>query len=89
MGHHEVEVSRTAEKQLRKLPREVQERLVRRMLLLAEDPFPQGARKLTGYDDVYRVRVGRYRILYSVSRRRLVIIILKVGQRKDIYRRGR
>ncbi len=89
MGQHEVEVSRTAEKQLRKLPREVQERLVRRMLLLAEDPFPQGARKLTGYDDVYRVRVGRYRILYSVSRRRLVIIILKVGQRKDIYRRGR
>ena len=89
MGHHEVEVSRTAEKQLCKLPREVQERLVRRMLLLAEDPFPQGARKLTGYDDVYRVRVGRYRILYSVSRRRLVIIILKVGQRKDIYRRGR
>ena len=89
MGHHEVEVSRTAEKQLRKLPRDVQERVVRRMLLLAEDPFPQGAKKLTGYDDVYRVRVGRYRILYSVSRRRMVIIILKVGQRKDVYRRGR
>ncbi len=89
MGHHEVEVSRTAEKQLRKLPRDVQERVVRRMLLLAEDPFPQGARKLTGYDDVYRVRVGRYRILYSVSPRRMVIIILKVGQRKDVYRRGR
>lgn len=89
MGHHEVEISRTAEKQLRKLPRDVQERIVRRMLLLAEDPFPQGAKKLTGYDDVYRVRVGRYRILYSVSRRRLVIIILKVGQRKDICRRGR
>ncbi len=89
MGHHEVEISRTAEKRLRKLPRDVQERIVRRMLLLAEDPFPQGAKKLTGYDDVYRVRVGRYRILYSVSRRRLVIIILKVGQRKDIYRRGR
>ena len=89
MGHHEVEVSRTAEKQLRKLPRDVQERVVRRMLLLAEDPFPQGARKLAGYDDVYRVRVGRYRILYSVWQRRMVIIILKVGQRKDVYRRGR
>lgn len=89
MGHHEVEVSRTAERQLRRLPRADQERVVRRMLLLAEDPFPQGVRKLTGYDDVYRIRVGRYRILYSVSRRRLVIIILKVGQRKDVYRRGR
>ena len=89
MGPHEVEVSRTAEKQLRRLPRGDQERVVRKMLLLAEDPFPQGARKLTGYDDVYRVRVGRYRILYSVSRRRLVIVILKVGHRRDIYRRGR
>ena len=45
------------------------------MLELADDPFPNGARKLTGYEDVYRVRVGRYRILYSVSGRELVIII--------------
>ncbi len=89
MGRHEVEVSRTAEKQLRRLPRGDQERVVRRMLLLADDPFPQGARKLTGYDDVYRVRVGRYRILYSISRHRLVIVILKVGHRRDVYRWGR
>lgn len=89
MAHYDVEVSRTAEKQLRKLPRDDQERVVRRMLLLAEDPIPRGARKLTGYDDVYRVRVGRYRILYSVARRRLVIFILKVGHRKDACRRGR
>ena len=86
MGSYEVEVSRTAEKQLRKLPREDQERVARRMLVLASDPFPRGARKLTGYEDVYRVRVGRYRILYSASRRRLVIIILKIGYRKDVYR---
>ena len=89
MGHYEVEVSRTAEKQLRKLARDDQERVVRRILLLAEDPFPRGARKLTGYDDVYRVCVGRYRILYSVARRRLVIVTLKVGHRRDAYRRGR
>ncbi len=89
MGHYEIEVSRTAEKQLRKLPRDDQERVVRRMLLLAEDPIPRGSRKLTGYDDVYRVRVGRYRILYSVSRHRLVIVILKIGYRRDAYRRHR
>ena len=39
-----------------------------------------------GYDDVFRIRVGVYRILYSVSGRQLVIIILKIGHRKDIYR---
>lgn len=44
MGPYEVEISRTAEKQLRKLPRDDQERVARRMLLLAEDPFPRGAR---------------------------------------------
>lgn len=87
MGPYEVEVSRTAEKQLRKLTRDDQERVVRRMLLLANEPFPQGARKLTGYDDVYRVRVGQYRILYSVSRGRLVIVILKVGHRKNVCRK--
>ena len=73
---------------MRRLPRPDQERVARRMLALADDPFPPGARKLTGYEDVYRARVGRYRVLYSVSRRRLVIIILKIGHRKDIYRKS-
>ncbi len=89
MRHYEIEVSRTAEKQLRKLARDDQERVVCRMLLLAEDPFQPGTRKLTGYDDVYRVRVGRYRILYSVSRHRLVIVMLKIGHRRGAYRRHR
>ena len=56
------------------------------MLALGEEPHPPGSRKLTGYDDVFRVRVGVYRIIYSVSGRRLVIIMLKIGHRKDIYR---
>ena len=53
---------------------------------LATDPRPPGCRKLTGLDDVFRVRVGRYRVLYSIEDRRLVIIVLKVGDRKDVYR---
>lgn len=57
------------------------------MLELADDPFPNGARKLTGYEDVYRVRVGGYRILYSVGGRELVIIILKIGHRREVYRK--
>ena len=43
-------------------------------------------RKLSGYDDVVRVRVGHYRVLYSVSDTRLVIFVLKIGQREDVYR---
>ena len=86
MARYEVEISRTAERQLRRLPRADQARVARVMLGLADNPFPRGTRKLSGYDDVFRVRAGRFRILYSVSERVLVIVVLKVGHRKDVYR---
>jgi mRNA interferase RelE/StbE len=53
---------------------------------LVEEPYPRGTRKLSGYDDVFRIRVGRFRVLYSVVKNRLVILILKIGHRKDVYR---
>ena len=56
------------------------------MVALGAEPHPPGSRKLEGYDDVFRIRVGVYRIIYSVSGRKLVIIILKLGHRKDVYR---
>jgi len=86
MARHRVEISRTAERQLRRLPRDDQRRVARVMVALGDDPHPPGSRKLSGYDDVFRVRVGRYRIIYSVEGRRLVVIILKLGHRKDVYR---
>ena len=86
MARYSIEISRTAERQLNKLNRDDQRRVVRAILALADDPRPQGSRKLTGYDDVFRIRVGRYRVLYSVSGKKLVIIILKTAHRKDIYR---
>jgi mRNA interferase RelE/StbE len=86
MARYSIEISRTAEKQLEKLNRDDQSRVGRALLALADDPRPRGSRKLTGYDDVFRIRVGRYRVLYSVSGKKLVIIILKIGHRKDVYR---
>lgn len=83
MASYEVEISRTAEKQLRQLAGDDQLRVARAMLALANEPRPRGCRKLAGYDDVFRIRVGRYRVLYSVEDRRLVIVILKIGHRKD------
>ena len=86
MARHSIEISRTAEKQLKKLNRDNQRRVVKAIVALAEDPRPQGSRKLAGYDDVFRIRVGPYRVLYSVSGKKLVIIILKIGHRKNVYR---
>ena len=86
MATYRIEVSATAERQLRSLPRSDQVRVLRVIQALSADPRPRGCRKLSGHDDVFRVRVGRYRVLYSIENRRLVIIVLKVGDRKDIYR---
>ncbi len=86
MARYKLEISRTAEKQLRQVPAEAQQRLVKAMLALGNDPFPPGSRGLAGHDDVYRIRVGMYRVLYSVVNAHLIVIILKVGHRKEIYR---
>ena len=86
MTSYRIEVSATAERQIRTLPRADQIRVIRVIQALAADPRPAGCRKLAAYDDVYRVRIGRYRVLYAVEDRRLVVIVLKVGDRKDVYR---
>jgi len=86
MARCNLEISRTAEKQRRTLPAEAQHRLARAMLALGSDPFSLGSRGLAGHDNVFRIRVGVYRVLYSVTNEQLVVIILKVGHRKDIFR---
>ena len=86
MARYEVEITRTAERQLKRLELPDHVRVVRSILDLAIDPYPRGSRKLSGYDDVFRIRVGRFRVIYSVSGTKLIVIILKIGHRKDIYR---
>lgn len=86
MASYEIEVSATAKKALRKLDREHQVRVLQAIQQLANDPRPRGCRKLRGYDDVFRIRTGRFRIIYSIESRRLLVIVLKIGQRKDVYR---
>ena len=86
MASYRIEVSATAEKQIRKLPRRNQIRVLQAIRPLATEPIPPGARRVRGYDDVYRIRVGTYRIVYRVEGRRLLIIILQIGHRREIYR---
>lgn len=85
MTRYDIAISQTAEKQLKKLNPDDQRRVVRAIVALADEPNPRGSRKLSGYDDVFRIRVGSYRVIYSVSGKRLVVIILKIGHRKDVY----
>lgn len=83
---YQVELSPAAQRQLAKLPLEEQARLGLAIKPLATDPRPPGSKKLKGCADTYRLRVGKYRILYDVYDRVLWVLILKVGHRKEIYR---
>jgi mRNA interferase RelE/StbE len=60
-------------------------RIVERISKLAENPRPPGCEKLSGRDK-YRVRQGRYRIVYSIEDQDLIVYVIKVGHRKDVYR---
>lgn len=76
----------SAERELRKLPREVVARMVGLAESLAENPFPQGAVKLAGSEHTWRVRSGDYRLIYSVTAAILVVEIVKLGHRREVYR---
>ena len=86
MASFSVELTRTAEKQLRRVAKRDRGRLLDAIEALGTKPRPQGARKLQGYEDIYRIRVGQYRVVYEVIDDRVVVIVLKLGHRKDIYR---
>lgn len=82
-----VEVAPAAGRQLRKLPKPAQRRIVSRLEALEEDPRPSAAKKLSGKRALYRVRVGSYRIVYRVNDQAVHVLVVKIGDRKAIYRK--
>jgi len=86
VSRYRVEIARRAVKSIAKLPRKEQLRVRAAIDLLAEEPRPPGGVALAAEESVYRVRVGDYRILYEVIDARLVIQVVRVGHRRDIYR---
>jgi len=83
MASYKIEVKPSASKELEKLPREMIPRVVAVIRDLAENPYPQGVKKLAGFERTYRIRVGDYRILYDIFKKKLVIEIIRVRHRKD------
>jgi mRNA interferase RelE/StbE len=67
------------------MPRDAQERIVNKIESLRSNPRPHGSIKLRGHEE-YRVRVGEYRVIYAVADERLVVLIVEIGNRRDIYR---
>ena len=76
----------SALKALHRLERQDRGRVAEAILALAEDPRPHGCRKLAGPEAFCRIRVGDYRVIYEVQDRALVVLVLKLGHRRDVYR---
>jgi mRNA interferase RelE/StbE len=75
-----------ATRAIEKLPRQLQRRILDRLESLKENPRPPRSIKLTG-QDAYRIRVGDYRIIYTIQDQRLIVLVIDVGHRRDVYRR--
>lgn len=84
---YRIELAPRAQREFKALDGSVRGRIKRRIDSLAENPYPSGIKKIEGEDDLYRLRVGDYRILYQVKEKILLILIVGIGHRRDIYRR--
>ncbi|GJQ64288.1 MAG: hypothetical protein SCALA702_33410 [Melioribacteraceae bacterium] len=87
MANYKIEWKKSAVRELKKLDTTIIQRILDEITNLSINPFPSGIKKITGTKDTYRQRVGNYRIIYEIIGKRLVLLIIHVGHRKDIYKK--
>ena len=80
-----VTLKQSAERELDRLPSSLHDRIVERLLALKQDPRPRGARNLRGRRG-YRIRIGDYRVLYTVEDRGRVVEVFSIAHRREVYR---
>ena len=85
---YKIEFSPKAERQFKDLSTQIQKRLKPKIDALAKNPRPRGVKKLKGEDELYRIRAGDYRIIYQIQDNALIVLVVSLGDRKEIYRRG-
>ena len=87
MGKFEVIFKQSVAKDLRQIPKKDVTRILNRIKALSIEPRPPGVEKLSGQDK-YRVRQGAYRVLYEVRNNELIVVVVKIGHRRDVYKTG-
>jgi mRNA interferase RelE/StbE len=83
---YQVKVAEDAAKFIRKQDKHIQNQIINNIRALAENPHPPGCKKIQGYEDLYRIRSGNYRIVYTIREKILVVFVVRVAHRKDVYR---
>ena len=85
MNKYTINFKKSALKELQKLPNKEVIRITNFIASLSDDPRPTGCKKLKGYEDLWRVRSGNYRVIYSIKDQILVVEILEIVNRRDAY----
>lgn len=85
MASYSVLIKPSAVKELERLPEKLRRQLAKRIQGLAGNPRPVGAEKLTG-EDLYRIRQGDHRVVYSIADAVLTVLVIRIGNRRDVYR---
>lgn len=83
---YQVEITPAAQRTIKKLSKNVQRKIISTIEKLANEPRPVGVVKLSATENLYRVRTGDYRIIYEIRDKILLIVITKVGHRRDVYK---
>ena len=87
MAQYSVEIRTSAIKELEAVvPKKERQRIARKISALAAEPRPRGCEKLAAQGDRYRLRQGRYRIVYAIDDARHLVDVVKIGHRKEVYR---
>lgn len=87
MGKYSVEVKPSARKELEALPDELLVRVIRKLDALAHSPRPGGCRKLKGYKDQWRIRVGDWRVVYIIDDAAKLVSVTHIAHRREVYDR--
>ena len=89
MAKYKILIKPSATKEIESIRnKKDRQRIVRRIQTLAASPRPRGCEKLSGAQNRYRIRQGVYRIVYQIEDEALVVYVVKVGHRKEVYRQG-
>ncbi len=85
MASYSLLIKPSAGQEIEALPKQDRRRIVAKITSLSRDPRPPGCEKLSGHEQ-YRLRQGNYRILYEIQDLHLIVVVVKVGHRRDVYR---
>ena len=84
---YSIEFDKSVKKTLSKLPNEVIKKILDAIAELADDARPNGCKKLQSSGDYYRIKVGNYRVIYEINDGELLILVVEIGHRKEVYKR--